>query len=771
MKDKTKWTIVQNTQALHYYTFDRLDHEVLNVIKRVVKYDSVAQPKRSLISITLKLFECFLQVTGNHLSLLDLSSQQFNYTIKTFIGALWSNSFITATIIRRYGLTRNFKNTLIALQAIIPELSIPKIYFSSRHLTDDILVCIKQFELLPLIEDRIYYWHGWWAYNKKDQSWFIPLQGVYEHYGYAFTTLLFNQISIAFSCGRNGSIVVIADFCRWLPTSGYTLTQFSNATDVQRLFQDFLIYYMIAGYKEGEGNSIRNLVKRWRIFIGMIEKYFLDSIFAEPYGKLITPEPITIRGSERRINTTKDGIEVKEKLLTDIPLHITDDQAIELLFKQIQTDYDHIVTLAEHQANDLWQRFKRREYLTPKGIARHLKEAKKCRWLVNKNNPDWLANACATFKENGFASKKLLIFPSSHTIRESAFELGLPTSFAFIPYMVLLVAEHPQIVSSFLTQFELYNKQGKQTGFVQLDGGWVLDGRKARRGAANAQQIIPLTEKSKALVEQIIAITDCVRQHLKIKGDDNWRYLFLVCGGGFSPYRMTATYASAKKSQKTFYQALCSPSKDMTQEHAEKLSKRFSLGALRASKGVLIYLETRSVTAMAEALGHKEYSTYLLSHYLPETILDFFQSRWIRIFQQGIIIEAMKDSHLLLSATEFNNMNEFHVFMKNHALKIIPAHLENPDDEIIQSTLKFSDEIIFCINTGILTMLLSLRQAVINAQKRVCGKAAYWSELTKHLINHIENSSKHVSGEDFRTYLEEATKYVNPVKMEEIIYG
>jgi hypothetical protein len=44
---------------------------------------------------------------------------------------------------------------------------------------------------------------------------------------------------------------------------------------------------------------------------------------------------------------------------------------------------------------------------------------------------------------------------------------------------------------------------------------------------------------------------------------------------------------------------------------------------------------------MAEALGHKYYRPELLSFYLPESILNFFQSRWIRIFQKGIICEAI----------------------------------------------------------------------------------------------------------------------------------
>jgi len=131
----------------------------------------------------------------------------------------------------------------------------------------------------------------------------------------------------------------------------------------------------------------------------------------------------------------------------------------------------------------------------------------------------------------------------------------------------------------------------------------------------------------------------------------------------------------------------------------------------------------------------------------------------------------MKDSHLLLEATEFTNMNEFHEFMQYHALKMIPLHLEDPDFESNQPIPESSSEIIFSISTGVLSMLLSLQQAVLNAQKRVCGKAAYWAEVTKHLVTYIENCSRHVSGEELKTCLNAAKEQINSVKMEKIIYG
>lgn len=96
----------------------------------------------------------------------------------------------------------------------------------------------------------------------------------------------------------------------------------------------------------------------------------------------------------------------------------------------------------------------------------------------------------------------------------------------------------------------------------------------------------------------------------------------------------------------------------------QEFLERVSLTSLRASCGVAVYLRTKDVTEMAKALGHAKYDPSLLGRYLPEAILAFFQTRWIRIFQRSFICEAMKDSPYLLEATTFETMDELHVFEK-----------------------------------------------------------------------------------------------------------
>lgn len=502
MSSKNQWTIIQNARSLRHYDFERIGSDTLQLVSEI--FTNFGESRVQKCGIVLKLFECYLQITKQEFISPKSIDSQFNYTITLFIGALWSNKFFNAKVGRRYELTKLFMLLLDELkisQFLSISLSTEKLNGIKKYSGN----WIKLFEDMILDEERVHYWQGWWTYNKANMQWFVPLNSIYKCYGREFTERFFFQIDTVFSgcarCITHG----IPDFCRWLAISEYTIEQFNDPSSVQCLFQDYLKFYLADGYKSGNGRSIRRLIVGWRRFIVFVENNFIGSIFAEPFGKLISPQPITISGNEMRVKKTSDGIEVKEKLLTDIPLHVTDEKAFELLFYQIQKDVNHVVSVAEKLADDLWQRYQRRKTLAKKGVVKPFRyetllDEESRQWITHKNNPQWLSNSAATFEYYGFAydnnNRPIICSSYSLSITHVVYELGLPTSYALLPYMVLLVAEHPSIVPSFLTDFELYNKEGKLTGFVKLDSGYILDGRKKRRGPNNAQQIITLTEKS-----------------------------------------------------------------------------------------------------------------------------------------------------------------------------------------------------------------------------------------------------------------------------------
>jgi hypothetical protein len=140
----------------------------------------------------------------------------------------------------------------------------------------------------------------------------------------------------------------------------------------------------------------------------------------------------------------------------------------------------------------------------------------------------------------------------------------------------------------------------------------------------------------------------------------------------------------------------------------------------------------------------------------------------IRIFQTGLIIEAMKESDNLLEASGFNTMEELDLFLKNHALKVPIENSENINLATSDSLLNSKDEVVFGINTTILTLLISLQQAVQTSKSSVHELANFWAEFSTHLIKHIE--SKESYRPDIQNYLKNAMTEADPRLIESIIY-
>lgn len=178
---------------------------------------------------------------------------------------------------------------------------------------------------------------------------------------------------------------------------------------------------------------------------------------------------------------------------------------------------------------------------------------------------------------------------------------------------------------------------------------------------------------------------------------------------------------------------------------------------------------------MAQALGHTRYRPELLEHYLPEPILDFFQKRWISLFQKGIICEAMKDSEFLLKASNFSSMEQLHEFLKNHTIKNIPDNtsslISNQIDDYKNNELnknKF-DEAYISLDEYKLSALISLKQAVTKSENidNISKSAFFWSSFTDKLIHEINQNRIYSS---FKPLLVIAEKNINSDLFKEIIY-
>lgn len=316
-------------------------------------------------------------------------------------------------------------------------------------------------------------------------------------------------------------------------------------------------------------------------------------------------------------------------------------------------------------------------------------------------------------------------------LSEVAQALALPTTNTVVPFAYALVANHSEITPEFLNGCDLYDKHGIVCGVIETDAGHYLVSTKYRKGSELAEQKILLTAETYSIVQTLIAITEPARQYLRNIGDPNWRSLFLSTGKGFGYPKKVQSLTIAKPIRSEFAQELIDLG--VMPEVAETLSQHCTLTAVRALGGVAKYIETESLVAASKALGHTRFDYVLLKRYIPKPLLDFFSNRWIRIFHQGFILEAMSDSPYALGATDFNSVEEMHIFLNNHALKIRSP----PGTAPMQDTMSQKKEIVFCIDETVLREMIKLEEK--SDTMLTNAKEIYWSKISRKLLTYIKS--------------------------------
>lgn len=757
-------TIISRIQYVDDHPIDRIDEATLKVFQKAHSGRGCANKP------VIVLLNAYCSLTDVSLTKELLSDSTFEKIAKGFIGAILSGDLYGAIpdVCKHYvtHLTRH-------LSKYIP--AFPNDIQACRKYTQILKLCAPVWEAQQnnISTESIKYWSDWGVTTRKNKFFRLKIRPLYRSHGSVFTeqvhTLLssaaLKQAELPQRTYLNYLFIYLSDRVEQYPASTFT-----DPVAINIFFESFLKHIFIEKHEKKQ--DIYTAIHMYRLLVLLIENTFIKSgVWAMPFsGSLPKPRNIKKSGSKTNIKKNKNGVEIQEKLLTDIPIKLTDEQAMELLFTKINKDIEYVETWADQQTEALWKRYETKTELAKKG---RLITGGMSHKTIEEIGPE---NICATFLIDGFQPGKIYYrrkfgINNYHKVADL---LALPTSASLYAYKILLVIEHPEITDAFLDRFELYNKRGQLSGFIKTDHGYQLVGYKDRRNKFRSEMKINLTHKSIQLVKQAIKITEPLRSYLKNKYDNTWKELFLTCGSGFS---------SPKSASYTHWQGF-NRGRDSWPKHGSSIHSyfeektpykdtellqflaRITLTSIRASCGVRHYLKTKSAHEMSKYLGHAHYNPNLLSHYLPESILAFLQTRWVRIFQKSIIYEAMKDSKYLLKAISFESIDSLHEFLSNHALKEIPSHLADPENRDLHETDDKHAHLYISVNPEILTTLLSLKQAVdINEGTSINTYAKYWSSFAKHIIREIQQ------GNDFslKEVLEEATKNADHRRMEVLI--
>lgn len=762
------------------FKFHILSGSALELIQ--AQLDHLTLSQRRSTSRALFYFECFLWLTHHSpiATALDFRTNTFWNIQRLFYGALYSDCFLSAEVKRsgRMKIAQCFFQLLNKLSELFPV----NIFLYSNFTDEQKKKCIIQFEAMPIDPMRVSRLTGWHVVDRNSGSYRLKMGSIFDVLGHDFTKALYQESRRhALTQGHYGNYAIIVsrfdDYLCWYDENSknrpLSPQLFQEPTFVYQFFWGFQRWhfesYATRSPNQPTERVLANLQRQWIRIICWAKNILINSKLMRPPLGDVWPEgskkltrPLYEVGHHRY----GDGKSlVSQKLLTQIPLSASDKEAIELLFKKIKDDFNKVVLWARNQIDLIIYRLSAVISACEKGelIPQQMRISSQA-----FGQSDMVMNCL--IKTIIEAHRGFIVI--DHTIRDRlvratgvsfstvklAESLVLPTKYTITPIAIWLVAQYPILTDASLLGCELFDRNGKRSGFISIDSGSVLVVKKNRKGS---QQEVILSSEATSVVELLIQITTPLRNYLKEKNNDGWRRLFIVAGGqGFQePYVFTNQIGFAKiLRQKEFVHA-----------HSAELGQlinALSLARIRATAGVLVYLNTLSIDKMAESLGNSK--RVAMSHYLPPAIMQFFQERWVRIFQNAVIVYAMKDSSFLLKATDFDSMSELNHFLETHALRVPPEVTDSLNHPVGQELDETDSEIIISLDEEILRILFSLRLAVENAGSYVTGTAIYWSEFITRVESHIE-------AHDFpdpylRSCLVKARRGVNPQQFESLIY-
>ncbi|WP_371229675.1 hypothetical protein ACAW63_24230 [Pseudomonas sp. QE6] len=762
-------TIIKDTRAIRFHPFAAIDPEVANLIIQGASLHQRAVGKNNYtIRVPVRLLEAYCDIAALRITMDTLRSPAIEAIMQSFSAAMAGQALVEHSGGVSEAYCRNLYQALTTAQTLLPDAH--AFSWNISLFKPDAAVCAK---ISSTSNYKRWYWKGWSIIFPRQPSMYLRLAQLVAPYGRAFVEIIYAEITKYYR-GRNNEFRPewnhMFDYLGEHHTL-WPLSTFKTEAGVKSFMLDFTVAHFTKAKETRQDASSK--IKAWNRFIKSVEECLCKTgAWANITSPIKRPPSSNKHGSETKLKEREDGLLIQEKLLTSIPLHVTDSEAVDVLFFHIKNHLATVRSWATHQAENLKYRQTHRVSLAQKGkpIIEYTGKRAANRYT--------LADVCATLEAaDTKVPSSFLCKVYSRVTGEPCKSLdlaniyGLPMAGQLFPLQCLLVLEHPEITTSFIKNFELYNQQGQLSGFDEERR--LLTGYKNRKKPSEREQVIELNDTSFEIVKDIIEITSVGRRKLRAQGNDSYRYLFITSGQNITHFRQASvtvwnnTTLNHVDNLREKLIAQFRPHSDLPSNELFELIKRVRLTNIRASRAVEVFIQTKSSEAMSKALGHTHYYPDLLSHYLPDALMAFIKARWIRIFQKALICEAMKDSPHLLRVTRFNTMDELDSFLDSHRIKEIPSQASDPE-RTEQWAITEISEAVLSIGVPFLASLLSLEAAVTAStdRARVCGKAEYWASFADKIKAEITSGYSRL----LKKHLNAAIKLIDAKKMESLIY-
>lgn len=698
------------------------------------------------------------------------SSRAFQEHLKGFIGFIYTE--LDCKLNNKYNYSYE---TNKVFNALADKLGFKKeiLNLSSNKISNDAQKCIEVYKNQEHKEERKKYFKGWKIHSNDKKEFYLNISFIYDVYGKEFTAEIYKAF---LQIGRNNiattlskKIGFLTNLFKLLTKTFTTLKRLRNAMAGENAFSTMLTIYNL-GLIEAKINdyNIGHYHNRWSCIVDLYYDLVRIGIWEEPYTDILVPKYKANTKKHTSVNLVKNQKSevLHNKLVTQIPLSYTDDQAKLMIFDKIKKDIEHIVLCAKKKTIEIFNEYQKFKQISLLGEVReYIPSSNKYDIPIGK---DSIPNTFKTYLSHPFKHpiiKSYYGFLKLHIkdenvriIKDSIFYSNYQKLY---PFLIMLINEHQEITESWLLNWKL-KEENKNTGLFQIGESWYTKSYKKRRGYKNAEQIIKLNNISKKIIEDIIEITSIAREYLIRINHSDKDYMLLISTTAFTEPR------KVNKIENTIYSCISSYLKEVFEvqtydekgniiikkEEAENIFRNLTLTKFRASCAVRVYLETMSVHKMSVALGHKEYSYALIESYLPDILWKFFTNRWIRIFQNALIYESMKNSKYLYDSVDFT-FDQLNDFIKNHAFEDIPYHLSKGFHEIKIEKQENKNNIkyigIFPITIPLLQIFISVKN-YFDKNKNSIQKDTiiyYWYICSKYVLEQIYLSKIDINNSSF----------------------
>ncbi|WP_156043944.1 hypothetical protein [Pseudomonas mandelii] len=682
-------------------------------------------PMFDTIETCVCLFDAFMKVTGRDLMALEPLNLDV-LLLKTFKGFLLVET----------DASNNYIEVMFRLSKPLFE-SIGFDDFEFVAVVGDVVKneCVSIYLAETRSQEVINYYQGWQVFSSDGHLMHIDLVLCHKLYGDQYSRDVYRKIQRYIR--RYIKATALFKLANIKFVFSYMLHFLPSLEATSLLAEGQEVNYFFEHVKRVEELRVRELKmdmpsfkKRWAQVMLVVHEFFVTyKIMSTPAYKL--PKVTFTPGPKLAVSSTVDLVQ----MITPIPSHIGCDKDAAKICRDITEDVENIVTICERV---------RAKILTL--VQKRICEAENYQKQLGEGFEDYpaerYARACYNWEKYNYSRlsrrDKYALYSGQPGIAE---KMGLLNGTTLLPFLFLLVYQHPQITPSWLLKFELFGSDGQQYGLKE-DGSFAVS-EKSRRGFVNAQQVIGLNTKSKAIFADIQSLTQQARDYLRSIGNDDWRFLLLGKHRGFSVQRRITKLDRIDEGMHVTCPLTIELVKLFKCDERD-IVKRIGLRPFRINVAIMRLFQTGDEFAMSEDLGHVGSGDDDLKSYVPLALKQYFSNSRTRLFHNAFIFEAMKDSPYLIEALDFADLDELDNFLTAHRLKPLPDSMSLKAfmmEENFGSDDLDSSRAVVTVSEALCTVLLTLADVVKECRssgltiKDVASTWYHTAELVKVMVS------------------------------------